>query len=153
MSVQAQVLNLMRDLQQRLGLTYLFISHNLAVVRHIADRVGVMYLGRIVEIAPARQLFARAAAPVHAHAARRRPGPRGGGPARTAVGGEVPNPLDPPAGCAFHPRCPLASERCRREVPALRPAATGARRRATRSRRGAGVGLTRAIGSAIISRL
>jgi peptide/nickel transport system ATP-binding protein len=118
-SVQAQVLNLMRDLQRRLGLTYLFISHNLAVVHHIADRVGVMYLGRIVELAPTKRLFASPQHPYTRMLLAAVPDLAMTGRARTAVAGEVPNPLDPPPGCAFHPRCPFADERCRREVPAL----------------------------------
>ena len=118
-SVQAQVLNLMRDLQRRLGLTYLFISHNLAVVHHIADRVGVMYLGRIVELAPTAGLFGAPRHPYTRMLLDAVPDLAMTGAARTAVGGEVPNPLDPPPGCAFHPRCPLADERCRREAPPL----------------------------------
>ena len=121
-SVQAQVLNLMRDLQRRLGLTYLFISHNLAVVHHIADRVGVMYLGRIVELAPTRELFANPQHPYTRMLLDAVPDLEMTGEARTAVAGEVPNPLDPPSGCTFHPRCPYANERCRRENPLLRPA-------------------------------
>jgi peptide/nickel transport system ATP-binding protein len=124
-SVQAQVLNLMRDLQQRLGLTYLFISHNLAVVHHVADRVGVMYLGRIVELAPKRRLFSSPQHPYTRMLLAAVPDLALTGKARTAVAGEVPNPLDPPAGCAFHPRCPVAAERCRHEIPALRPAPGG----------------------------
>jgi peptide/nickel transport system ATP-binding protein len=124
-SVQAQVLNLMRELQQRLGLTYLFISHNLAVIHHIADRVGVMYLGRIVELAPTRQLFAAPQHPYTRMLLAAVPDLAMTGKARTAVAGEVPNPLDPPAGCAFHPRCPHAAERCRTERPALKPARAG----------------------------
>ncbi len=124
-SVQAQVLNLMRELQQRLGLTYLFISHNLAVVHHIADRVGVMYLGRIVELAPTRTLFAQPQHPYTRMLLDAVPDLSMTGKARVAVAGEVPNPLDPPSGCTFHPRCPLADERCRREVPSLLPAPTG----------------------------
>jgi peptide/nickel transport system ATP-binding protein len=124
-SVQAQVLNLMRDLQQRMGLTYLFISHNLAVVHHIADRVGVMYLGRIVELAPTRQLFASPRHPYTRMLLEAVPDLSMTGTPRLAVAGEVPNPLDPPAGCAFHPRCAYASERCRREVPVLRSLAGG----------------------------
>ena len=119
-SVQAQVLNLMRDLQLRLSLTYLFISHNLAVVHHIADRVGVMYLGRIVELAPTRELFANPQHPYTRMLLDAVPDLEMTGEARTAVAGEVPNPLDPPPGCTFHPRCPLANERCRRESPVLR---------------------------------
>ncbi|MFO1324122.1 MAG: oligopeptide/dipeptide ABC transporter ATP-binding protein [Burkholderiales bacterium] len=124
-SVQAQVLNLMRDLQRGLGLTYLFISHNLAVVHHIADRVGVMYLGRIVELAPTRELFAQPQHPYTRMLLDAVPDLEMTGEARTAVAGEVPNPLDPPPGCAFHPRCPLANDRCRRETPSLRPAGDG----------------------------
>ncbi|MEO8487512.1 MAG: oligopeptide/dipeptide ABC transporter ATP-binding protein [Betaproteobacteria bacterium] len=122
-SVQAQVLNLMRDLQRRLGLTYLFISHNLAVVHHIADRVGVMYLGRIVELAEKERLFGDPLHPYTRMLLDAVPDLRMTGLARVAVAGEVPNPLDPPPGCAFHPRCPHANERCRREVPRLLPAA------------------------------
>jgi peptide/nickel transport system ATP-binding protein len=124
-SVQAQVLNLMRDLQRRAGLTYLFISHNLAVVHHIADRVGVMYLGRIVELAPTRQLFAAPRHPYTRMLLEAVPDLAMTGAPRVAVAGEVPDPLATPPGCAFHPRCIHATDRCRREVPALLPVAGG----------------------------
>ncbi len=116
-SVQAQILNLMKDLQRRYGLTYLFISHNLAVVAHVADRVGVMYLGRIVEIAKTDTLFARPRHPYTRMLLAAIPDIAMSGRPRTPVGGEVPNPLDPPTGCAFHPRCPHTTDRCRRETP------------------------------------
>jgi peptide/nickel transport system ATP-binding protein len=125
-SVQAQILNLMTDLQERLGLTYLFISHNLAVVSHIADRVGVMYLGRVVELALAERLFAAPRHPYTRMLMDAIPDLQMTGKARTPVAGEVPNPLAPPAGCAFHPRCPHANDRCRAERPALLGPATGA---------------------------
>jgi peptide/nickel transport system ATP-binding protein len=118
-SVQAQILNLMSDLQSRLGLTYLFISHNLAVVSQVADRVGVMYLGRIVELAPAPVLFARPRHPYTRMLLDAVPDLGMSGKPRTPVRGEVPNPLAPPSGCTFHPRCPHANDRCRREVPAF----------------------------------
>lgn len=116
-SVQAQILNLMRELQRELGLTYLFISHDLAVVNYISDWIGVMYLGRLVELAPAEQIFANPRHPytrllletvpdiTMAHRDTDRPP------------GEVPNPITPPSGCHFNPRCPLANDRCRAEVP------------------------------------
>ena len=116
-SVQAQVLNIMKDLQQRQGLTYLFISHNLAVVRHVADEVGVMYLGRLVEVAPKAELFARPRHPYTRMLLDAIPDIGMSGRARTPVQGEVPNPLQPPSGCSFHPRCPHANERCRSERP------------------------------------
>ena len=116
-SVQAQVLNIMKDLQRERGLTYLFISHNLAVVRHVADEVGVMYLGRLVEVAPKAELFARPRHPYTRMLLDAIPDIRMSGRARTPVQGEVPNPLNPPSGCSFHPRCPHASERCRSERP------------------------------------
>jgi peptide/nickel transport system ATP-binding protein len=116
-SVQAQVLNIMKDLQQRQGLTYLFISHNLAVVRHVADEVGVMYLGRLVEVAPKAELFARPRHPYTRMLLDAIPDIGMSGRARTPVQGEVPNPLEPPSGCSFHPRCPHANERCRSERP------------------------------------
>ncbi|QYJ22491.1 dipeptide ABC transporter ATP-binding protein [Achromobacter sp. ES-001] len=116
-SVQAQVLNLMKDLQRKLGLTYLFISHNLAVVHHVADRVGVMYLGRMVEVAPRDELFARPRHPYTRMLLEAIPDINGAGKPRTAVAGEVPNPLNPPPGCTFHPRCPHANDRCRAEAP------------------------------------
>jgi peptide/nickel transport system ATP-binding protein len=118
-SVQAQILNLMSALQKALGLTYLFISHNLAVVSEVADRVGVMYLGRLVELATASELFARPRHPYTRMLLDAVPDLAMSGKARTPVGGEVPNPLAPPPGCAFHPRCPHANERCRRERPAF----------------------------------
>ena len=121
-SVQAQVLNLMRDLQRRMGLSYLFISHNLAVVHHVADRVGVMYLGRVVELAPTQALFAMPRHPYTRMLLDAVPDLDMTGKPRTAVAGEVPNPLDPPPGCSFHPRCPYADARCRREIPRLEPA-------------------------------
>jgi peptide/nickel transport system ATP-binding protein len=121
-SVQAQVLNLMRDLQRRMALTYLFISHNLAVVRYIADRVGVMYLGRIVEAAPTEALFEAPRHPYTRMLLDAVPDLDRTGRARTAVAGEVPDPLRPPPGCPFHPRCPHANERCRVEMPAPVPA-------------------------------
>ena len=116
-SVQAQVLNIMKDLQQHHGLTYLFISHNLAVVRHVADEVGVMYLGRLVEVAPKAELFARPRHPYTRMLLDAIPDIGMSGRARTPVQGEVPNPLEPPNGCSFHPRCPHANERCRSERP------------------------------------
>lgn len=119
-SVQAQVLNLMKDLQRELGLTYLFISHNLAVVRHISDRVGVMYLGKLVEVAPKKTLFAAPRHPYTRMLLDAIPDLEMTGRARTPVAGEVPNPLNPPSGCAFHPRCPHANARCRSEVPMLK---------------------------------
>jgi len=125
-SVQAQILNLMKDLQRSLGLTYLFISHNLAVVSHMSDEVGVMYLGRIVEQAPARTLFTRPRHPYTRLLLDTVPDLGLSGAERAPVAGEIPNPIDPPAGCAFHPRCPHANDRCRGERPALADAGAGA---------------------------
>jgi peptide/nickel transport system ATP-binding protein len=118
-SVQAQVLNIMKDLQRSRGLTYLFISHNLAVVRHVADRVGVMYLGRLVEVADKQHLFSAPQHPYTRMLLDAIPDIHMSGRARTPVQGEVPNPLNPPTGCAFHPRCPHANARCSSERPAL----------------------------------
>lgn len=119
-SVQAQILNLMRNLQEELGLTYLFISHNLAAVRHISDRVGVMYLGRIVETADSGTLFSTPRHPYTRMLLEAIPDLAMSGREREPTGGEVPNPLDPPPGCHFHPRCPFANARCRAETPALK---------------------------------
>lgn len=119
-SVQAQILNLMMELQRKLKLTYLFISHNLAVVYHVSDKIGVMYLGRLCEIATAKDLFRNPKHPYTRLLLDTIPDMDMSGRERTPVRGEVPNPIDPPSGCTFHPRCPLANERCRSEVPRLR---------------------------------
>jgi oligopeptide/dipeptide ABC transporter ATP-binding protein len=124
-SIQAQIINLFMDLKRELGLTYLFISHDIGVVKHISDRVAIMYLGRIVESAPADEFFARPNHPytvalleeVPTIAHRRR--------AFSPIKGEIPSPLAPPSGCHFHPRCPHAFDRCRREVPKLQVVAPG----------------------------
>jgi peptide/nickel transport system ATP-binding protein len=119
-SVQAQVLNLMKSLQRERGLTFLFISHNLAVVRHVSDHVGVMYLGRLVEVAPKHSLFDSPRHPYTRMLLDAIPKLRDTGASRTPVSGEVPNPLNPPLGCAFNPRCEHANERCRNERPVLK---------------------------------
>ncbi len=127
-SIQAQVINLLRELQERFRLTYAFISHDLGLVEYLADRVGVMYLGRLVEVAPCAAICAEplhpytealwSAAPMPDPAARRR---------RILLPGDVPSPIRPPPGCAFHPRCREAFDRCRDEAPALREVAPGRR--------------------------
>jgi oligopeptide/dipeptide ABC transporter ATP-binding protein len=120
-SIQAQVLNILRDLQHEFGLTYLFVAHNLAVVEHISTRVAVMYLGKIVETAPRDDLFRQAAAPLHPRAdvcysgAQPAPEARAHHPAR-----RCPSPLNPPKGCRFHPRCPIARPNCSVDEPELR---------------------------------
>ncbi len=119
-SIRSQVLNLLRDLQQRLGLAYIFISHDLAVVKHIADRVAVMYLGRIVETAPTDELFANPRHPYTQALLSAIPIPRAHARRdRTILPGDVPSPINPPPGCHLHLRCPHAIERCRVERPAL----------------------------------
>ena len=120
MSIQADVLNLLKAIQQEMGLTFLFISHDLTVVQHISDRVGVLYLGRLVEEATPEELFDNpkhpytqmllAAAPKLGEFGREVPPPVG----------EIPDPINPPSGCAYHPRCPLANDRCKAERPQMR---------------------------------
>lgn len=116
-SVQAQILNLMKDLQRDLGLTYLFISHDLAVVYHLSDYLGVMYLGRVVEWGVARAIFSNPQHPYTRMLLDAIPDLEMTGRRRIPVRGEVPSPMNPPSGCHFNPRCPFANERCRREIP------------------------------------
>lgn len=118
-SVQAQILNLMRRLQDELGLTYLFISHDLSVVRHMSDRIAVMYLGRIVEQADTEVLFANPKHPYTRLLLETIPDVNAPNRARVIAAGEVPSPMKPPSGCTFHPRCPLAQDRCKSERPPL----------------------------------
>ena len=119
-SIQAQILNLFMDLRDRLGLTYLFISHDLGVIEHVCDRVVVMYLGRVVETAPVAELFARPHHPYTRALLAEIPRIDQRRARFSALQGEIPSPMDPPSGCHFHPRCPQAMERCRTEVPRLR---------------------------------
>jgi peptide/nickel transport system ATP-binding protein len=124
-SVQAQILNLMRDLQAEFGLTYLFISHDLSVIAHMSNKVGVMYLGRIVELRNANELFDNPLHPYTRLLLDTIPSLDNIGVARAPLAGEVPNPLTPPTGCAFHPRCPFADDRCRTERPKSHAVAGG----------------------------
>jgi peptide/nickel transport system ATP-binding protein len=124
-SVQAQILNLLKELQRDYGLTYLFISHDLAVVFHVSDRLGVMYLGRLVEWGPATAIFTQPKHPYTRMLLDAIPDLEMSGRPRAPVAGEVPSPIDPPRGCHFHPRCPYAFERCRTEVPAPTPGPGG----------------------------
>jgi oligopeptide transport system ATP-binding protein len=127
-SIQAQIINLLEDLQSQFGLTYLFIAHDLAVVRHISDRIAVMYLGKIVELADRKTLYDD---PLHPYtrallSAVPIPDPElEAQRERVILGGEVPSPLNPPSGCVFHPRCPIAVDRCRDIVPELREVKPG----------------------------
>jgi len=127
-SIQAQIINLLEDLQARLGLTYLFIAHDLSVVRHISDRVGVMYLGKLVELADRNTLYE---APLHPYtrallSAVPIPDPKvEAAREHVVLRGEVPSALNPPSGCVFHPRCPMATERCSAEIPSLREIKSG----------------------------
>ena len=119
-SIQAQVLNLFMKLRQELGLTYLFISHDLGVIRHISDEVVIMYLGRVVESAPAEQFFERQFHPYSAALLRAAPSLESGAKQFRPIAGEIPSPLAPPSGCHFHPRCPHAMPRCKAEAPPLK---------------------------------
>ncbi|MCZ7659814.1 MAG: ATP-binding cassette domain-containing protein [Xanthobacteraceae bacterium] len=121
-SIQSQILNLLRELQERRQLSYLFISHDLGVVDHLADRVAVLYLGRLVELAPRADIFARPAHPYTRALLEAMPRV-GRARRRRALSGEIPSPLSPPSGCVFHPRCPLAADVCRAVPPALAPLA------------------------------
>jgi len=124
-SIQAQVLNLFMDLRDDLDLTYLFISHNLGVVEHISDRVVIMYLGRVVEIAPTVELFSSPNHPYTRLLLEQLPVLEAGERDYKPIQGELPSPLDPPSGCPFHPRCPSAMDRCKRDVPELRAIGAG----------------------------
>jgi peptide/nickel transport system ATP-binding protein len=127
-NIQAQIINLMIGLQERLGLTYLFIAHDLAVVRHISDRIVVLYLGRVVETAPSRELFARPLHPYTNSLISAVPVPDANlerSRRRIELRGEIPSAMNPPSGCRFRTRCPAATARCGEEVPALVEAAPG----------------------------
>ena len=119
-SIQAQVINLLDSLQQERGIAYLFISHDLALVRHISHRLAVMYLGRLVEYAPAKKLFAQPQHPYSQALMQAVLSPKPGAARIQALPGEVPSPINPPPGCPFHPRCPHVQDRCRHEIPNLR---------------------------------
>ncbi|MFH7566156.1 ABC transporter ATP-binding protein [Oceanimonas smirnovii] len=123
-SVQAQVLNLMKDLQDELGLTYLFISHDMSVVSHFSDRVGIMYLGRLVEVGTVEEVFNRPRHPYTRMLMDAIPSMDVIHKERTPVTGEVPNPISPPSGCAFHPRCAFATDQCKQASPAARTVST-----------------------------
>ncbi len=125
-SVQAQILNLMKDLQDEFKLTYLFISHDLAVVYHMADHIGVMYLGRLVEVTAAKTLFARPRHPYTRMLLESIPDLEMTGRKTVPVAGEVANPINPPSGCYFHPRCSFADDRCKRELPLSKRTEDGA---------------------------
>ena len=118
-SVQAQVLNLMRDLQRDLGLTYLFITHDLAVVQYMADQVGVLYLGRLIESAPRKMLFDTPAHPYTQMLIDAAPKVDGFGRKHEAIDGEIPDPISPPSGCHFHPRCKIMKDECSQQVPVV----------------------------------
>ncbi len=124
-SIQAQVINLFMDLRAQRGLTYLFISHDLGVVRHISDKVAIMYLGKIVEMAPTAEIFGQAQHPYTQALLAEVPDVGRRKRVFTPIKGEIPSPLNPPSGCTFHPRCPHAMERCKQEVPRLRETAAG----------------------------
>jgi oligopeptide/dipeptide ABC transporter ATP-binding protein len=123
MSIQAQILNLLKELQERNGLTYIFISHDLRAVRFLSDRVAVMYLGRVIEVAPADQIYANPRHPYTEALIQAIPQPDVDAPSSAAViEGDVPSPINPPSGCHFHPRCPIATDICRQRTPELRQA-------------------------------
>jgi oligopeptide/dipeptide ABC transporter ATP-binding protein len=124
-SVQAQIINLLADLQGDMGLTYLFVAHDLGVVEHVSDRVSVMYLGRIVESAPAAGLFSSPLHPYTEGLLASIPSAEPGRRIRAAISGDVPSPVDIPSGCPFHTRCPKAFDRCGEEIPALREISPG----------------------------
>ena len=124
-SIQAQVLNLFQDLRRDLDLTAIFVSHDLGVVRHVSDRVAIMYLGRIVEVAPTKTLYAAPAHPYTKALFESVPKIGAGRGVFKPIAGEIPSPLAPPPGCHFHPRCPAAGPRCRREAPALKAIGPG----------------------------
>ncbi|MFF2094132.1 ABC transporter ATP-binding protein [Paenibacillus sp. NPDC058174] len=125
-SIQAQIINLLKDLQEQLKMTYIFISHDLSVVEHVSDRVAVMYLGRIVELSPKKELFARPLHPYTESLLSAAPVPDPDGKReRILLEGEVPNPADPPTGCHFHPRCRFRTSLCETKVPELREVSPG----------------------------
>lgn len=124
-SIQAQVINLFMDLRDRYGFTYLFISHDLGVVRHISDRVAIMYLGKVVETAPTQEIYSNAAHPYTQALLAEMPDVKRLRRKFIPIKGEIPSPLAPPPGCTFHPRCPQATDICRREAPVLRQLGPG----------------------------